>query len=139
MKTHRVFVYGTLKRGFPNHRYLAGATFIGEARTREAYPLVVGGAWFTPFLIPEVGSGHPVRGELWRVPEAMMPALDDLESTHLPDGYRRETIPVVMLEGGDTLEAWVYFRKREHIAVIHTGNLADYQDRRYTAAADRGP
>lgn len=136
--SHRVFVYGTLKRGFPNHPYMSGATFIGEARTRDAYPLVVGGTWFTPYLIPERGSGHPVKGELWEVPEAMMPALDELESTHLPNGYRRELIPIETLGDGASVEAWAYFRKREHIAVIHTGNLDDYQDRRYKPAADRG-
>jgi gamma-glutamylaminecyclotransferase len=134
---HRVFVYGTLKRGFPNHHYMDGATYLGDARTVDVYPLVVGGTWFTPYLIPDRGSGHRIKGELWQVPVAMMPSLDELESVHLPNGYRREQIPVVLDGTSATVEAWAYFRKREHIAVIHTGNLDDYQDRRYTAACDR--
>jgi len=136
--THLVFVYGTLKRSFPNHHYMTGARLSAEARTVDPYPLVVGGTWFTPYLIPEKGNGHHVKGELWEVPEAMMPALDELESVHLPNGYRRALIPVLAAGADAPVEAWAYFRKREHIAIIHTGNLDDYQDRRYTAAADRG-
>jgi gamma-glutamylaminecyclotransferase len=134
---HRVFVYGTLKRGFPNHRYMTGATFVAEARTVDAYPLVVGGTWFTPYLIPEKGEGHRVKGELWDVPEHMMPALDTLESVHLPNGYRRSIISVVLDGSGERVEAWIYFRERRLIAMIHTTSMGDYQDRRYKAAEDR--
>ena len=135
--THRVFVYGTLKRGFPNHRYLAGATFLGNAVMSDAYPLVVGGTWFTPYLIPEKGVGHRVMGEIWDVPEHMMPSLDRLESVHLPNGYRRQIAPVIVEGSGEQTDAWVYFRERRHIPVIHTDALSDYQDRRYKAAEDR--
>jgi gamma-glutamylaminecyclotransferase len=135
--SQKVFVYGTLKRGFPNHTYMQGATFIAEAATVDPYPLVVGGQWFTPYLMPEKGVGHRVRGELWDVPEAMMPALDDLESTHLPNGYWRHRIAVMPAGAHEAVEAWVYFRERRHIAGIHSDNLDDYQDRRYVAADDR--
>ena len=135
--SQKVFVYGTLKRGFPNHHYMHGATFLAQARTVDAYPLVVGGAWFTPYLIPEQGQGHQVAGELWDVPEAMLPALDELESTHLPNGYRRHLIPVLATGAAAAQDAWTYFRERRHIAFIHTAALDDYQDRRYVAAEDR--
>ncbi len=134
---HCVFVYGTLKRGFPNHHYMAGARFIGMASTVEAWPLVVGNQWFSPYLLPERGEGHRVRGELWEVPEAMMPALDELESTHLPNGYRRERISVIGEGGGEHRDAWAYFRERRHIATIHSEPMADYQDHRYVARQDR--
>lgn len=135
---HRVFVYGTLKRGFPNHHYMDGATFIGTGRTVEAYPLVVGGQFFTPYLMPEPGVGHRVRGELWDVPEAMMPALDELEGVHLPNGYRRQLIRVEPDGCGALCEAWTYARERRYITIIHSTDLDDYQDRRYVAALDRG-
>ncbi len=135
--SHLVFVYGTLKRGFPNFGYMDGSTFLAEAATIDAYPLVVGGQWFTPYLMPEKGEGHRVKGELWDVPSALMPALDRLEATHLPNGYRRERIPVLVTGAQKPVEAWVYFRSRQHIFGIHTGNLDDYQDRRYVAADDR--
>jgi gamma-glutamylaminecyclotransferase len=133
----RVFVYGTLKRGFPNHAYMTGATFVAPVKTVERFPLLVGGDWFTPYLLPEAGEGFQVAGELWEVPDAMMPALDELESTHLPNGYRRVEIDVVADGDAAPVKAWTYFRERRHIAKFHTGNLADYQDRRYVARLDR--
>lgn len=132
-----VFVYGTLKRGFPNHHFMEGATFLGMARTVDAYPLVLGGDWFTPNLMPEPGEGYRVIGEVWRVPAALMPALDELESVHLPNGYRRATIPLVYCENSEPVHASVYFRERRFIKGIRSEPMADYQDRRYVAAEDR--
>ncbi|MEZ5818147.1 MAG: gamma-glutamylcyclotransferase family protein [Hyphomicrobiaceae bacterium] len=134
--TERVFVYGTLKRGFPNHHLMQGARLIGMARTVAAMPLVVGNASFTPYLFPEPGTGHRVTGELWEVPARMMPALDELESTHLPNGYRRQAIDIEV-EGGAIEQAWVYTRERRHVAVIHGEPMSDYQDRRYIRREDR--
>ncbi|MFV0298537.1 MAG: gamma-glutamylcyclotransferase family protein [Hyphomicrobiaceae bacterium] len=135
--TERVFVYGTLKRGFPNHHCMEGAAFVCMARSIEAWPLVVGNTSFTPYLLPEKGAGHRVTGELWDVPETMMPSLDDLESTHLPNGYRRTRIQVEPEGGGAAGEAWAYFRERRFIDIIHTEPMADYQDRRYLRREDR--
>ena len=135
--TQLVFVYGTLKRGFPNHHYMTGARFISMARTVDAWPLVVGNAWFTPYLLPERGSGHQVTGELWEVPDVMMPSLDELESTHLPNGYRRERIQIEAEDGSGRHDVWAYLRERRHINVIHTEPMAEYQDRRYVARLDR--
>lgn len=135
--TNSVFVYGTLKRGFPNHHYMQGARFLGMARTVEAWPLVIGNQWYSPYLLPERGVGHRVAGELWEVPATMMPALDELESTHLPNGYRRERIAVAPEDGTAPRDVWVYFRERRHITTIHSAPLADYQDRRYVARQDR--
>lgn len=60
---HWVFVYGTLKRGFANHAMLAGATFIGEFRTLNPYPLVVGTHPLRPALArsPSLTRAHPSR------------------------------------------------------------------------------
>jgi len=38
--THRVFVYGTLKRGYPNNPLLEGSQFLGEAVTVPTYKMV---------------------------------------------------------------------------------------------------
>jgi gamma-glutamylaminecyclotransferase len=54
---HRVFVFGTLKRGFPNHEGMAGLTCLGHYRTVQAYPLVIAGQWFSPVMMPEPGGG----------------------------------------------------------------------------------
>jgi gamma-glutamylaminecyclotransferase len=129
---HRIFIYGTLKRGFPNHGHLDGATFLGEARTVEAYPMIVQGLYYSPVLLPEPGLGQPITGELWEVDGGRLAALDRLESTHLPIGYIRETIRVEA--GGAVLTAEAYFKPRERIEIVHSEPLADYQDRRYVPA-----
>ena len=133
--TQTIFVYGTLKRGFLNHGLMAGAAFLGEARTIQAYPMVVQGQTFSPVMMPEPGVGHRIVGELWQVDDAQFVRLDDLESTHLPTGYIREQIAVES-EGGSVTKAWVYFKPRDRVKVIYSEPHADYQDRRYAPVTD---
>lgn len=130
---HRVFVYGTLKRGFPNHALLRDAVFVGTGQTRLAYPMIVQGGFFSPAMLPEPGAGHRVCGEVWEVGEAALAALDRLEATHLPTGYVRNKIEIELATAEITL-AWVYFKPRERIAMVHGEPHADYQDRRYVPA-----
>ena len=64
MAMTRVFVYGTLKRGLPNHHLLnepsknGVARFVGGARLEKKYPLVVHGRYNVPCLLPEEGKGE---------------------------------------------------------------------------------
>jgi gamma-glutamylaminecyclotransferase len=134
---HRVFVYGTLKRGFPNARFMDGAVFVGPGRTVDAYPLVVQGASFTPAVMPEPGIGHCVAGELWDVDDRGLAVLDDLETTHLPTGYIRTAIAV--RRDGEACDetAWIYFKPRKRIGIVHSDPHADYQDRRYIPTSRR--
>ena len=58
----RVFVYGTLKRGQPNHHLLENvengkATFIGEGKTEKKYPLIIASRCNLPFLLNVEGTG----------------------------------------------------------------------------------
>lgn len=132
---HQVFVYGTLKRGYPNaHIGMPRATFIGNYRTAERYPLVIGGNWFSPNLLNEPGTGHQVTGEVYAVDDAVLAELDDLESVHLPTGYVRLEIPIEPLDvSARPLPAvWTYLRERRHLEIIHDGPLATYPlDPRY--------
>ena len=65
---HRVFVYGTLKRGFYNHQLLQkhGATFVAPAKTSRAFPLTLG-KYNIPYLIDSPGDGGRLKGELYEV------------------------------------------------------------------------
>jgi len=112
MTTHLVFVYGSLKAGFHNHQWLAehDATDLGYAVTDARYLMVRGNAFpylinpahfTTPVALPE----SPVGGELYRVDDAGLAALDRLEGH--PRFYRRELISV-----NDGLQAWAYFLTR---------------------------
>jgi gamma-glutamylaminecyclotransferase len=59
----RVFVYGTLKRGQPNHYLMqdlknGNAKFISKAKTSEKFPLVVATRYSIPFLLNKPGFGE---------------------------------------------------------------------------------
>ncbi|XP_036921695.1 gamma-glutamylaminecyclotransferase isoform X1 [Sturnira hondurensis] len=87
-----VFVYGTLKRGQPNHNVLLDgtngfATFQGQGHTVEPYPLVIAGEHNIPHLLNLPGHGHCVVGEIYSVDEQMLHFLDEFEGC--PDTYQR--------------------------------------------------
>jgi gamma-glutamylaminecyclotransferase len=80
---HRVFVYGTLKRGYPNNPMLEGCEFLGEAVTVLTYKAVTVPAYKMvgtsfPVIMPDP-SGKPVAGELYTVDDATLARLDQLE------------------------------------------------------------
>lgn len=136
---HHMFVYGTLKRGFPNHNLMREARFVGDVRSRVRYALIVAGRWFSPTLVEEPGAGHCVRGELYVIDDDGLAALDELEGTHLPLGYDRIGIDVVGVEGGETLTAWTYAKPRAQIGGIHSEPLEEYRpDPRYVPGKERG-
>ena len=99
----RVFVYGTLKRGFCNHTLLDEAEFIGEATTVERFGFYLGADDYAPVVeeIPYLYR-HPkvtdeaisVHGEVWEISPTMLRQLDRLEGH--PDWYQRENIQVQM-------------------------------------------
>ena len=116
---HRMFVYGTLKRGYPNFDVgMNGTEFVGEYRTVEKYPLVIGAPWFTPNLVDEPGNGHQVRGEVFMATDDAKAFLDHFEACHIPTGYRCVERQVESLDGSETVTAWVYVRDRLNIEGI---------------------
>lgn len=64
---HLVFVYGTLKRGEPNHFWLQDEShgaqdFYGTAETANKFPLVIASEYNIPFLLNSPGKGKKVKG-----------------------------------------------------------------------------
>ena len=61
MSLTRVFVYGTLMRGHPNHYLLSDSTgaaqFVGGATLVNKYPLVIFGRYNVPYLLAAEGQG----------------------------------------------------------------------------------
>jgi gamma-glutamylcyclotransferase (GGCT)/AIG2-like uncharacterized protein YtfP len=99
MKT-RVFVYGTLKRGYGLHSVLHGQRFLGHAQTAPRYRLYDVGCF--PALVEHV-DGLPVQGEVYEVDARTLAALDRCEGEgHL---YRRAQIQL----DGDAATAVAYF------------------------------
>ncbi|XP_074309795.1 putative gamma-glutamylcyclotransferase At3g02910 [Silene latifolia] len=116
-----IFVYGTLKQGFPNHHLLETLTasndaqFLGPHTTVHPYPLVRGPLGI-PFLINHLGSGRRVSGELYLVSGRALARLDELEGV---DRGHYERLPATVVptpaDGGDgaaRVEAEAYFADR---------------------------
>jgi gamma-glutamylaminecyclotransferase len=95
-----IFVYGTLKRGCRNHGVLESAEFLGTASTEPGYRMVDCGDY--PGLVRAV-HGEPECGELYRVDEALLAALDRFEDA--PNEYERVTI---RLSDGAEAQAYLY-------------------------------
>lgn len=99
-----VFVYGTLKRGQPNHYWLsdstsgigASATFVADGRTTRKFPLVIGTRYNIPFLLEQPGTGHLVHGEVYAVDAAKLAHLDVLED--YPKFYGRQQESIELLD-----------------------------------------
>jgi gamma-glutamylcyclotransferase (GGCT)/AIG2-like uncharacterized protein YtfP len=112
MISDRLFVYGTLMRGFdyPMARLLsANATFIGEATCRGQLYLVK----HYPGLVLSEDPADIVFGELYRLHErdALLREFDMYEACGegfaAPTEYVRDMLPV-MLGDGSAGEAWTY-------------------------------
>lgn len=90
---HRVFVYGTLKRGYENHHLLAHSVFIGRASTASPYRMLDGEY---PVLRDTGTDKFPIAGEIYEVDPQTLSALDELEG--LAEGlYDRIEIDVVQI------------------------------------------
>ncbi|KEF40780.1 MAG: hypothetical protein ER33_15175 [Cyanobium sp. CACIAM 14] len=100
-----VFVYGTLKRGCANHRWLAGCGFEGEASVSG---LVLHDLGPFPMAIP--GDGV-VRGEVYRLEASTLAGLDRLEG--YPRLYDRQPMPL-----GDGRWAWVYVGRPRQVRFV---------------------
>lgn len=63
----RVFVYGTLKSGQPNHHWLTNTTnglarFLTQGKTTNLFPLVIATQYNVPFLLNKPGIGRNIKG-----------------------------------------------------------------------------
>ncbi len=111
---------------------------IGRFRTCVAFPLVVGGEWFSPYLIAEPGVGVPVFGEVFELDDRGLEVLDAIEGTDVPNGYRRISVAVEDAAGGAPFDAWTYVKDRAAIEGIHSDPMAEYTlDPRYVIPSKR--
>ncbi len=102
----RLFVYGTLKRGLSRHAALAGQKFLGRARTRPHYVLLVVADFPGMVRVPD-GTGRSIRGEVWEVSEACLRRLDAIEG--VADGlFVREPVELLPPFDDQTVLAYLY-------------------------------
>ena len=114
----RVFVYGTLLSGEPNHHLLHGQPLVGEARTEARFDLVSLGGF--PAMVP--GGEVAVRGEVYDVDEETLADLDRLEG--YPGFYTREPVE---LHGEVAGEALAYLLPPERVAERPTIPTGDWK------------
>ena len=125
-EVQRVFVYGTLKRGFPLHDIgLAGATFLGAYRTVEPYPMLIAGPRFAPMMLDQPGRGVRVSGELYEVPLDQLEKLDAIESVGVP-GNERGRVLIEPLYGGAPIKVDAFFKGEELARPAHSPWLKTY-------------
>lgn len=114
-----VFVYGTLKRGFPNFEaHLDHARFMGKAVTTTPYRLVMAGRWRTPMMINENGEGAHIWGELFAVDPSTLAKLDQLEQIGEPGGYIVAQTTVLLQPSATALKALTYLKQPDDIGSV---------------------
>jgi gamma-glutamylcyclotransferase (GGCT)/AIG2-like uncharacterized protein YtfP len=102
-----IFVYGTLKRGGSNHRYLAGQKYVGDARTSPGFRLVELDGYPGMVSVPDDDEG--VTGEVWRVDDKTLAQLDAFEG--VDEGlYRRGRVPLLPPFNLEQVECYYYAR-----------------------------
>lgn len=127
---HLVFVFGTLKEGFPNFATNKGARVPGTFRTKERYPFYLIGERHSPWLVNRPGEGEQILGQVFEVDASTLDAMDTLERIAQPDGYRRIVVEVVADEGGAVtpLSVFAYLKQAQHFvaADVRSGPFAEY-------------
>lgn len=96
--SHKVFVYGSLKKGFGLSSVLRSATGGEEATTVEQFSMVSLGA-FPAVVKSDVALTH-ISGEVYEVDDNTLRVLDEIEGN--PDFYCREEVETSLGK------AWMY-------------------------------
>ena len=115
---HKLFVYGTLKRGFYNHNvYLrraedkGTAKYLGAGTTNDKFALKVLGPRCIPALMEEP-KDQSINGEVYAVNDDVLEAMDLLEGVAVGH-YFRGRRGVQMQAGNDESkneDCWVYLQ-----------------------------
>lgn len=125
-----LFVYGSLKQGFPNTHVNTGLRRPGAFRTRERLPLFLLGDGHVPCLVLSPGAGHQVHGEVYEVEAAALAVLDRLERLGESNGYQRVGIEVEAIGAGrpEVLTVEAYVKSPEQVATEspRVGPLVEY-------------
>lgn len=126
---YAVFLFGTLKEGFPNSRTNKGSRVPGEFLTKNRYPLYLVGERYSPWLVLSEGEGFQIRGQVFQVDEATLSELDRLERIHHADGYRRVKMPVFSEYSNEEMQVFVYVKMPQQLEgmLVQLGPIAEYE------------
>jgi gamma-glutamylaminecyclotransferase len=100
----KLFVYGTLMKGYKYHYAMARAIYLGTARTVEKYAMF---ASDYPF-VSSLHSHVPIVGELYELNDLdSLRIIDEIEGH--PTDYIRTPIEVTLDLTGERIAAQIYF------------------------------
>lgn len=105
----KVFVYGTLKKGYNNNYLLSTSKYLGEYVTKDKFGMDSYVYYPAIFKTDSINKGYIV-GELYEVEDHIMPYLDKLEG--YPNHFDRQEI-IVEDGGGNEEKALVYYYKNK--------------------------
>ncbi|MDM0075643.1 gamma-glutamylcyclotransferase family protein [Variovorax sp. J2P1-59] len=129
---HLVFVFGTLKEGFPNSAVNTGVRIAGNFVTEDRYPFHLVGERHSPWMINSPGQGLRVEGQLFEVTDAGLERMDALERVGKPDGYERVRVRVqeAQAPSADAVEAFVYLKNPDLLRAeeVRAGPLGIYTE-----------
>jgi gamma-glutamylaminecyclotransferase len=115
-----LFVYGTLKEGFPNHALNTGRRVGGVYRTRLPFPFYVvrlANEDRAPWLVNSPGEGRRVAGQVFEVDSAALQAMDAFEEVGLASGYVRVEVELEVANAANTLlRAHAYMKQAHQLA-----------------------
>lgn len=129
---HLIFVYGTLKEGFPNFALNPGRRMPGTFRTRQPFPLYVvqlPAEDRAPWLVNQPGQGVQVSGQIFEVDDATLQSMDCFEEVGVPTGYARLALELESADQpGDVLRAHAYMKAPHQLVecLRIEGPFADY-------------
>lgn len=109
--TNKVFVYGTLKRGYGNNSLLKNSTFIGNATSLESTYLTFCNGGFPMTIDTFESDKYKIYGELYEINDMYtMVRLDMLESNG--SLYTRDIKEFVCENTNEKMIAWIYLYNR---------------------------
>lgn len=127
--TIEVFLFGTLKQGFPNSHINLGLKLPGIFSTIKPYPLYLVGDRYSPWMVDDPGKGKIVSGEIYRLDKHQLKILDRLERIDQKNGYKRRKIPIINSETDQTHQAFCYLKTKQQLKSenIRLGLLSSYE------------
>jgi gamma-glutamylaminecyclotransferase len=118
-----LFVYGSLKQGYPNAHINQGERIPGVFRTALPHRFYLAKGTL-PCLLPANGEGFQVRGELYRVDDSALARMDVLEEIGQPGGYERVVIDVERCDAGTETDRSPLQRERAFVYLQSPDRLA---------------
>ena len=110
-----VFVYGSLRKGLPNHKRVETSPSSGEWETKKTYYMIGTKSGVYPYVSEEqlhedLVASH-IHGEVYIVDDDVLSGLDVLEGH--PTQYKRVMIP--LQNGKRKMEAYMYLLESEEL------------------------